>query len=385
MPSTILQVIQEYSNGGGAETVAYELSKAFSDHGLANEVRASHLKIAPPPGTTARPLAGFLAPIATRGRMRYLGRLLVMPLFSIATWLAIHRRRGQIVISHGDCVTGDIMIIHAVNAASIDIKRQEGDWKWRLNPMHYWVALRDHVTIRGLRFRRYIAVSNRVKDELQRFHGVPDDRIRIIPNGIDIDRFAPKPEARRPIRARYGIPADAKVLTLVGHEFHRKGLEYVIRALAHLDDTHWLMVIGSEDPAPYRDLVPEVASRIVFTGPQREMADFYAATDVYVFPTSYETFSLVCMEALACGVPVIATAVGGIEDYIVDGVNGYFIERNPHQIADRVKAVLATPERYAEFSANARATAEAYTWNRIAESYIALFHELETEEVSEQR
>lgn len=379
MPSTILQVIQEYSNGGGAETVAYELSKAFAHHGIVNEVRSSHLKIEPPSGTTARPLAGFLSRIATRGRMRYLGRLLVVPLFSIATWFAIRREAGQIVMSHGDCVNGDIMIIHAVNAASIEIKRQEGDWRWRLNPMHYWVALRDHLTIRGLRFRRYIAVSKRVKDELKEFYGVPDSRIRVIPNGIDVKRFTPKPEARQPIRERYGIPGDAKVLTLVGHEFRRKGLEYVIRALGHLDDTYWLMVIGSEDPTPYRDLVPEVSSRIVFTGPQREMADFYAATDVYVFPTSYETFSLVCMEALACGVPVIATAVGGIEDYIVDGVNGYFIERDPAQIADRVQATFASPEHYAELAANARATARAYTWNRIAEFYVTLFRELDAE------
>ncbi len=385
MPSTIRQVIQEYSNGGGAETVAYELSKAFSHHGLVNEVRASHLKIAPPEGTTARPLAGCLASIATRGRMRYLGRLLVMPLFSLATWINIRRQQGQIVISHGDCVNGDVMIIHAVNAASIEIKQHEGDWKWQLNPMHYWVALRDHFTIRRLRFRRYVAVSKRVKQELQHYYGVPDERIRIIPNGIDIDRFAPKPEARQPIRARYGIPADAKVLTLVGHEFRRKGLEYVIRSLAHLDDTHWLMVIGSEDPEPYRDLVPEVSSRIVFTGPQREMADFYAATDVYVFPTNYETFSLVCMEALACGVPVLATAVGGIEDYLVDGMNGYFIERDPEKIADSVRAALATPAHYADLSANARATAEAYTWDRIAEAYIALFRELDAEGVHEPR
>lgn len=379
MPSTILQVIQEYSNGGGAETVAYELSQAFSHHGLTNEVRASHLKIAPPNGTTTRSLAGFLSRIATRGRMRYLGRLLVVPLFSIATFFAIRRKTGQIVISHGDCVNGDVMIIHAVNAASIEIKQQEGDWKWRLNPMHYWVALRDNFTIRGLRFRRYIAVSKRVKNELKHYYNVPEDRIRVIPNGIDVKRFCPKPEARLPIRERYGIPSDAKVLTLVGHEFRRKGLEYVIRALAHLDDSHWLMVIGSEDPAPYRDLVPAVSKRIVFTGPQREMADFYAATDVYVFPTNYETFSLVCMEALACGVPVIATQVGGIEDYIVDGVNGYFIERNPEQIADRVRATFTTPEHYAELSTNARATARAYTWNRIAEFYVGLFREMDEE------
>ncbi len=175
------------------------------------------------------------------------------------------------------------------------------------------------------------------------------------------------------------------MLTLVGHEFRRKGLEYVIRSLAHLDDTHWLMVIGSEDPEPYRDLVPEVSSRIVFTGPQREMADFYAATDVYVFPTNYETFSLVCMEALACGVPVLATAVGGIEDYLVDGMNGYFIERDPEKIADSVRAALATPAHYADLSANARATAEAYTWDRIAEAYIALFRELDAEGVHEPR
>ncbi len=133
MPSTIRQVIQEYSNGGGAETVAYELSKAFSHHGLVNEVRASHLKIAPPEGTTARPLAGCLASIATRAACATSAGS-VMPLFSLATWINIRRQQGQIVISHGDCVNGDVMIIHAVNAASIEIKQHEGRLEMAAQP-----------------------------------------------------------------------------------------------------------------------------------------------------------------------------------------------------------------------------------------------------------
>ncbi len=168
-------------------------------------------------------------------------------------------------------------------------------------------------------------MSARVSADLQRLYGVPASRIRIIPNGIDVERFQANPTAGQAIRKEFGIPDDAKLIVFVGHEFRRKGLAPAIAAFERLGGNARMLVVGSDNPAPYRNA--SVGDRLIFAGARHDMTEIYSAADVFVLPTSYETFSLVCMEAMACGVPVLATRVGGIEDYLEDGVNGYAITR----------------------------------------------------------
>ena len=379
MTTRILQVVQEFSTAGGAETVAFELSHAFSRIGVSNAVLATRIDGMPGPLTAVSVIGNVLSRVPTRGAFRYVGRLLAVPLFSLISTASVGRFRNDIVISHGDCMAGDLMVIHAVNAASLAEKRADGHWRWRLNPMHYLVGLRDSWTLGCRRFRRYIAVSGRVEAELIHYYNVPKERIRIIPNGIDLKRFVVSPEAGAVVRQEFGIPADARVLLFAGHEFRRKGLEFVVRALDRLPADFRLLVVGSDDPAPYRALLPHLNDRILFAGARRNMTDFYAAADAFVFPTNYETFSLVCMEALACGTPVLATRVGGIEDYIVDGENGFFITRDPELIASRITELFADPDRLHHISKAARATAENYSWDQIAAQYIAVAEEVEAE------
>ncbi len=159
-------------------------------------------------------------------------------------------------------------------------------------------------------------------------------RIRVIPNGIDLNRFARDTAAGLRIRQEFGIPVDARLLLFAGHEFRRKGLAHAIGALERLGPDVWMLVVGSDNPAPYRKLATTSANRLVFAGSRTDMPALYAAADAFVLPTAYETFSLVCMEAMACSTPVFATPVGGIEDYLVDGVNGYQIKMDGADIAD---------------------------------------------------
>eukprot|EP01037_Dinobryon_pediforme_P015538 gene15538-15685_t len=377
--SIILQIVQEFSTTGGVETVALELSRAFSRANVANCVMASKVDGPVAPGTDIELVGAVLAKLPTRGTLRYVGRALVVPLFTIAATFAARRRRQAVIISHGDSFIGDIMVIHAVNAASLAEKRRDGGWRWMLNPMHMWVALRDRWMIGGLRYRIYVAVSRRVQHELQHHYNVPLQRIRIIPNGIDLARFKPALQMRSDMRAAFNIPSEAKVLLFAGHEFGRKGLEYIIRALDQSSDDVWLLVVGSDNPEPYRQIAPRLKDRIVFVGSRKNMPDFYAAADTFVFPTNYETFSLVCMEALASGLPVLATRVGGIEDYLNEGGNGYFITRDPAVIADKIRMVFADPVNYLKLSAGAVATAQNYGWDAVAAQYLALIAEVAAE------
>jgi glycosyltransferase involved in cell wall biosynthesis len=378
MELEIVQVVQELSTSGGAERVAWELARAFGRAGIANTVIASTIGEPVGGNTVIECVASWLSLIPTRGPLRHLGRAAVVPLFTLAATRALMRHRDAVVLSHGDCLRGDAMVVHAVNSENLAWKRAAGDRLWMLNPLHVWVRLRDRWMIGSLRYRVFVAVSARVAKELQKHYGVPPTRIEVIPNGMDVDRFSTDRAAGGAIRQELGIPADAKLLLFAGHEFRRKGLAHAIGALELLGPDVWLLVVGSDSPGSYRKMASRSAGRIVFAGARHDMPACYAAADALVHPTAYETFSLVCMEAMASGVPVLATRVGGIEDYLQDGVNGYTITTDPQDIASKVSLALSDEALMARLRAGARATALRYRWDTIAARYIDLARHIQS-------
>jgi len=379
MVAEILQVVQEISTAGGAERVAWELAHAFGRAELPNAVVTSLAEDTVAPLTRVAFVSRWVNRIPTRGNLRHLARLVAYPVFTLAATRYVRRHRDALVISHGDCLAGDVMVVHAVNAENLAEKKRAGQWRWRLNPLHAWVALRDRWMIRGLRYRRYVAVSKRVSEELQRHHGVPQDRIRVISNGIDVERFQPDTTAGQQLRQTYHIPPEARLLLFVGHEFDRKGLAHVVEAMEALDGGYRLLVVGSDNPAPYKKMAPRAGSRIIYAGGQNRIERFFAAADAFVLPTSYETFSLVCMEAMACGVPVFATRAGGIEDYLRDGENGFSIAQDGADIARKLEAAFGDPALFARLRAGARATALSFGWDGIARQYVQLLSEVADE------
>ncbi|HEY8332531.1 MAG TPA: glycosyltransferase family 4 protein [Tardiphaga sp.] len=377
MTFEIVQIVQELSTVGGVETVAFELARAFSRAKIPNTVLASAVDGPVTSGTTIERIAPWLSRIPTRGLLRHLGRLFVVPIFTVLATRAIFRHPNAVVLSHGDSLKGDVLVVHAVNAQSLAEKRNANIWWWLFNPMHLWIGLRERWMIGGLRYRMFVAVSPRVSTELQSLYSVPLSRIRVIPNGIDIGRFRLDPDARLTIRREFGIPADARLLLFAGHEFRRKGLAHAIGALERLGSDVWMLVVGSDNPAPYRKLATTAGNRLVFAGARSDMPALYAAADAFVLPTAYETFSLVCMEAMACSVPVFATPVGGIEDYLVDGVNGYQIATDPDDIAGKIGRAFSDAALMQRMRDGARATALNYGWDHVGSQYIDLLKQVQ--------
>ncbi len=381
----IVQVIPEFSLSGGAEAVTFELQRCWETAGVPSTVLAATIGPDVEPRQASRVelvLPTALADrVPTRGRWRYIGRTALVPLFTLAASARLRRARRHaspgrdaVILSHGDSLIADVIVLHAVNAANLAQKRQDGEWRWRLNPLHLWVELRDKRMLRGLQAHRYVAVSQRVVGELATFHGIPADRITVIPNGTDLERFTPDGE-RAGLRAQFAIPEDAPLLLFVGHEFDRKGLSHLIGALSQPGcGTAHVVAVGAGDVAAYAALAAAagVAARVHFTGPRRDLPAIYRDADAFVFPTAYETFSLVCMEAMACGLPVFATRVGGIEDYLVDGVNGFAIDRDPATIAAALSPVLQDPALAARLRDGARSTALGYSWPVVAKRYLDL-------------
>lgn len=385
----IVQVVQEFSRAGGVETVAAELQQCWDEAGVPSDVLAATIG-ADISEHAARRVRRALprqitSGIPTRGRWRYIGRSAMVPAFTIAASAELRRARkrggwadGGVVLSHGDSLVADVIVLHAVNAASLAQKRRDGEWRWALNPMHLWVRGRDRWMLDGARARRYVAVSRRVEDELVEHHHVPRDRITVIPNGIDLARFSPAgPTAG--LRGQFGIQDGSPLLLFAGHEFGRKGLAHLIGALKQpgCEAAH-VVAVGDGECAAFAQMAAAagVGDRVHFTGARNDLPALYREADAFVLPTAYETFSLVCMEAMACGVPVVATAVGGIEDYLRDGVNGVTITRDGASVGAAVGRLLSDSDGLRRLGDGARTTALGFAWSHAARRYRDLLVEV---------
>jgi len=379
MEEFILQVTREIGLGGGSECVAFELHRAWLAMGLDAQVltsQATEPEAQQGIAFVATWLKGWSA--GTWGR--HLATFLTVPMFTLAATLRVWRIRGpKIVLSHGDLLTGDVCIMHAVNNASLAEKRRTGYYGWILNPTNFWVAFRDWWMLRWGRYRRIVAVSERVRQQLKQYYHVADERIVTIPNGINLARFDPRNRvSRAAVRRSFNIPADAPLMLFVGSQYRLKGLEFAIRALPEMETRAHLLVVGGDNATPFRQLAEQlgVSQRVIFAGARSDLPTIYPAADALVLPTLYETFALVCLEAMASGVPVLASPVGGIEDYLRDGVNGFHIRRDAKDIASKLDRLFNDPALQARIREEGIATAGDYAWEKIARQYLALFAEL---------
>jgi glycosyltransferase involved in cell wall biosynthesis len=214
--------------------------------------------------------------------------------------------------------------------------------------------------------------------ELMRL-GLPAGRISVVPCGVDLDRFTivGPAEARAADRAR---------IVVVTRLVERKGVGNVVAALADLPNAE-LVVAGGPDRAGL-DGDPEaqrlmglarqhgVADRIEFRGriPHEAVPALFRSADVVVACPWYEPFGMVPLEAMACGVPVVASAVGGMLDTVVDGMTGLLVPpRCPERIAEAVGELLADPARRAAMGSAAAERVRMYRWDRVGASTLDVY------------
>jgi UDP-glucose:(heptosyl)LPS alpha-1,3-glucosyltransferase len=382
----ILQVSREVGFGGGSECVAFELHRAWLAQGIDARIVTSNAT-EPEAREGINFAAVWLNSWFMNSRLRYIATAIAVPLFTIIATLQVRRfRHKKIVVSHGDSLVGDVCVVHAVNRACLAEKRRGGYYGWLLNPTNLWVAFRDSWMFRGRRYRRLVAISERVRTELKDYYDVPDEEIVTIPNGINLSRFKPGDvESRARVRTSFNIPKDAPLILFVGSRFRIKGLKFAIQALAKMNSSAYLLVVGADTVTPFKQLARElgVADRVIFAGARNDLPTIYPAADAFLLPTMYETFALVCLEAMASGVPVLASPVGGIEDYLHDNKNGFHIERNPQEIAAKLDRLLSDPKLQARIRKAGLATAQDYSWEQIARQYLTLFSDIAKEKSAE--
>jgi D-inositol-3-phosphate glycosyltransferase len=241
---------------------------------------------------------------------------------------------------------------------------------------------------------RIIAECPQDMADLIELYGANRNRLAMIPCGFDPAEFRPidRAEARRQLR----WDTSETVILQLGRMVPRKGVETVIRSLACLRASHnlrcRLMIVGGEsrDPDPYttpeigrlqavaREL--DVDSQVTFVGSRgrSELRTYYSASDIFVTTPWYEPFGITPLEAMACGVPVVGSAVGGIKMTVADGETGYLVPpRDPQALADRLALLITHPQLRTKLGASGRKRVQRlFTWDRVGAAIEHLYHEV---------
>jgi UDP-glucose:(heptosyl)LPS alpha-1,3-glucosyltransferase len=226
--------------------------------------------------------------------------------------------------------------------------------------------------------RRVIAASQMVKDEIVNLYGYPADNIDIVRNGVPVEKFRFDPELREKSREELNLKPDQTALLFAGSGWERKGLLFAIEAAALCGDRKTrLLVAGRGNARLYKTKSLRFwrEESVQFLGEVADMLRVYAAADIFILPTIYDPFSNACLEALACGFPVITTHSNGFSEIIENGVHGSIIESPGDLLAlrDAIRLWSDPSRRAAARSTNTQLAAQFDISRNVDETLAILF------------
>jgi glycosyltransferase involved in cell wall biosynthesis len=302
-----------------------------------------------------------------------------------SAWLRQHQAEFDVVKVNGAIasVRSDLNAVHFVHSS------------WLKSPFHVWHQRRDlpgayqwlYTALNAYwekiafdRAKLTLAVSEQIKQEILAL-GIPAKRIEVIANGVDLQEFSPALVDRREL----GLPENVPLALFVGDlRISRKNLETVLHALLSVPQLH-LAVAGAADG---RNFYPHLAQklgindRVHFLGFRSDVADLMRSADLFVFPSRYEPFGLVLLEAMACQLPVItARAAGGAD--LVTPECGFVLDDPDDAIALSLAMSHLTQDPVArhQMGTAARSIAERYSWRQMARRYLEICEEVRDKNV----
>ncbi len=236
------------------------------------------------------------------------------------------------------------------------------------------------------RSNKLIAVSDFTRRELQKYYKIKEDKIRVIHNGVDVNKFKPA-ENKCKVKMELGFNPDDIAILSVGRLYARKGLFTLIESMPAVVKRFRnakFIISGKGQSNEMKKLVTHatrlgVKDNIIFTGyyPDSKLPKLYQAADVFAFSTFYEHHPFAVLEALSSRLPVVTTKVGGIPETVEDGKNGFLCEPfNAKQLSDRVLFCLEHPAAALEMAFLARKTIEErFDWRLVVKKVLKVYDE----------
>jgi len=241
-----------------------------------------------------------------------------------------------------------------------------------------------------------IAATEIEQEQLLHYYAADPEKISVVPPGVDLTRFYPIPQDEA--KAVIGIPPNEKVILFVGRIEPLKGIDNLLKSIAFLRQSnvlttcpHYVAIIGG-DPDKPRELLDQemrhlqdlnqrlgLDDMVVFLGKkaQDSLPYYYSASEVVVMPSHYESFGMVALEAMACGTPVIATRVGGLQLLVNDGVTGLSVpDDDPQALATQLMQMLCEQGLRAKLSQNGLEFARNYSWSIITDALVKVYQDM---------
>lgn len=347
---------------GGTERDFFKTAEGLRDLGHEVHLFCSEFGVASPAGTQ-----GHRVPVIP------LGRTARLVSFAARAPRLVQRAGCDVLMSFGRLVEQDILRSGGGThrgflqrlAADGTVRRRL--WQ-KVSLYHRSLLALEHRQFEAGRVKRIIAVSDETKRDILANYPVDPDRVTVLYNGVDVQRFDPaqRAEYNLTVRSQWQIPADAKLVLFVGSGFQRKGLDRLIelwrdRRFAEI----YLLVVGHDARlARYRAMAEAAApGRIIFTGRQEGIERYYGAADIVALPALQEAFGNVVLEALASGVPVLVSAQVGAAALLSGGLAAGIVERADDPAALAL-GLLALLEKSSEptLRQEARAIGLAHSW-----------------------
>ncbi len=301
----------------------------------------------------------------------------------------LQQLRPDIVFSPGiNCFDATAMSVHVVFADVYEKRR----WKLTFYSTRFWLWPR--IVHRWLYYRLVMALEKRVYSnsekslisisrktaaDIRRFYGRQDE-FPILYSGIDRETFNPRARAtyREPMRTQLGFSDSTFVLLLVGNDWYNKGLLTLIGSLRLLKNLPvCLLVIGNDDISPFQDLMRtyDIENKIQFLRPRPDIAAYYGVADVYVSPSLGDALAQPPGEAMACGLPVIVSAMDGASELITNGVDGLILDNPTDEstLASLIELLYRNSDLRRQMGQNAVEAICNRTWDRYASVLSGVF------------
>jgi glycosyltransferase involved in cell wall biosynthesis len=212
------------------------------------------------------------------------------------------------------------------------------------------------------------AVSALVAQQLESYFRCRD--ARVIRNGVDADFFSVTQRLARRASARQalGLAPEDFTLLLIGNDWKKKGLDGLLQALTLIGALPWrLLVVGSDARGPYEKIIRDnnLDGRVSFLTPSPDVMQFYAAADAYAGPSLEDAYGLPILEAMACGLPVLASSKAGASEIVQDGTNGLLLQdpRDVQELSSKIRSLVGGRDLCARLGEQASLTAQEHTWS----------------------
>jgi UDP-glucose:(heptosyl)LPS alpha-1,3-glucosyltransferase len=348
---------------GGTERDLYQTAEGLRDRGHQVHLFCSEYGVPVPRGTV-----GHTIPVVR------MGRTLRLWSFALLAPRIIKNHRCDCVVSFGRLLSQDILRSGGGTHCGFLLRmgQQQGTWRrlWQWLSLYHQSLLRiEKKQFSEGHFKKIIAVSDEVKCDIASNYPVKRDKIAVVYNGVDQQRFHPSRRAKvgDTLRARWKVPHEAQLVLFVGSGFSRKGLDRLI-AIWHRPPLSqaYLMVAGDDGHmGHYQKWAKSVAGdRIIFVGRRDDIENYYAMADLVALPALQEAFGNVVLEALASGVPVVVSREVGAAALLTGCLRQGVVEDagDSTQLEAWLSSMLEQCLK-PEFRNAARQLGEQYSWN----------------------